>query len=141
MPFVLGGRRPGAYDAHRQAAPDLSTETVEGTTLSLESVDDVHGGDGLPLGVFGVGDGVTDHVLQENFEHTTSLLVDETGNTLYTTSTSQTTDSGLGDALDVITKYLAMTLGSALSESLSSFTTARHDECIYAMLQRRLHRE
>lgn len=130
MPFFVGGRRPEAHDAHRDDSTSrcLSTETVQGAALSLEGVDDVHGGDGLPLGVFGVGDGVTDHVLQENFQDTTSLLVDETGDTLDTTTTSQTTDSGLGNTLDVITKYLAMTLGSTLSESLSSFTTARHDE-------------
>ena len=44
----------------------LSTETVQGATLSLESVDDVHGGDRLPLGVFGVGNSVTDNVLEEH---------------------------------------------------------------------------
>ncbi|VDM84990.1 unnamed protein product, partial [Strongylus vulgaris] len=32
----------------------LSSETVEGTSLALESVDDVHGGDGLSLGVLAV---------------------------------------------------------------------------------------
>ena len=42
----------------------LGTETVEGSALSLEGVDDVEGSDGLPLGVFGVGDRVTDDVLE-----------------------------------------------------------------------------
>ena len=42
-----------------------STESVEGSSLSLKSVDDIEGGDGLALGVFGVGDGVTDDVLEE----------------------------------------------------------------------------
>lgn len=32
----------------------LTTETVEGASLTLESVDDVEGGDGLSLGVFTV---------------------------------------------------------------------------------------
>ena len=32
----------------------------------------------------------------------------------------------LGDALDVVTKDLAMALGSSLSESLSSFASSRH---------------
>ena len=44
----------------------LGTETVKGSALSLEGVDDVEGGDGLPLGVLGVGDGVTDDVLKAN---------------------------------------------------------------------------
>jgi hypothetical protein len=40
----------------------LDTETVERSPLSLERVDDVEGGDGLALGVFGVGDRVSDDV-------------------------------------------------------------------------------
>ena len=60
-------------------------------------------------------------------QNTTSFFVDEPRDTLDTTSASQTTDSGLGDTLDVITKYLAMTLGATLSESLASFATSRHD--------------
>jgi len=42
----------------------LSTETVEGSALPLESVDNVEGSDSLSLGVLGVGDGVTDDVLE-----------------------------------------------------------------------------
>ena len=38
----------------------LATEAVEGSALTLESVDDVEGGDSLALGMFGVGDSVTD---------------------------------------------------------------------------------
>lgn len=44
---------------------DLSTETVEGTALALESVDNIERCDGLALGVFGVGDGITDDTLEE----------------------------------------------------------------------------
>ena len=55
----------------------LSTETVEGTSLSLEGVDDVECGDGLSLGVLGVGDGITDDVLEEDLENSTGLFVDQ----------------------------------------------------------------
>jgi len=41
----------------------LTAESVEGTALTLQGIDDIHGGDGLPLGVFGVGDGITDDIL------------------------------------------------------------------------------
>ena len=44
---------------------NLSTETVQSATLSLEGVDDIEGGDGLSLGVLGVGDGVSDHAFEE----------------------------------------------------------------------------
>lgn len=57
-------------------AKGLSTETVQGAALSLESIDDIERGDGLPLGVFGVGDGVSDDALQEGLQDTSSLLVD-----------------------------------------------------------------
>ena len=55
---------------------DLSTETVKGTALALESVDNIERGDSLALGVFSVGDGVTDDTFQEGLENTTGLFVD-----------------------------------------------------------------
>ncbi|GMT16723.1 hypothetical protein PFISCL1PPCAC_8020 [Pristionchus fissidentatus] len=101
----------------------LSTESVEGAALALEGVDDVHGGDGLSLGVLAVGDGVTDHVLKEHLEDTTGLLIDESGDALDSTTAGETADRGLGDALDVVAKNLAMALGSSLAESFSSLST------------------
>ena len=94
---------------------NLSAETVEGLSLTLEGVDDIHGGDSLTTGVLGVGDRVTDDVLKEDLEDTTGLFVDETGDTLDTTTTGETADSGLGDTLDVVAKDLTMTLGASLS--------------------------
>ena len=44
----------------------LTSESVQGASLPLESIDDIHGGDGLPLGVFGVGDGIPDDILKED---------------------------------------------------------------------------
>jgi hypothetical protein len=54
---------------------DLTSETVKGTALSLKSVDNIEGGDGLSLGVLGVGDGVTDDTFEESLENTTSFFV------------------------------------------------------------------
>ena len=109
----------------RRVVP-LTTKAVEGAALAFEGVDDVHGSDGLPLGVFGVGDGVADDVLKEHLEDTTGLFVDQAGDTLDSTTTGQTTDGRLGDTLDVITKYLTMTLSASLSESLASLSTSCH---------------
>ena len=103
---------------------DLAAEAVEGAALALEGVDDVHGGDGLPAGVLGVGDGVTDHVLEEHLEDTAGLLVDEARDALDTATASQAADGGLGDALDVVAEHLAVTLGAALSESFTSLSTS-----------------
>ena len=99
----------------------LATETVEGPALALEGVDHVEGGDGLALGVLGVGDGITDDTLEEGLEDTTGLLVDHGGDTLDTATTGQTTDGRLGDSLDVVTQDLAVALGAAFAETLSAF--------------------
>ena len=106
---------------------DLTSESVEGSALTLQSVDDIHGGDGLSLGVLGVSDGISDDVLKEDLEDTTGLFVDESRDTFDSTTASQATDSGLGDTLDVITQDLAMTLRASLTKSFSSFTTSSHD--------------
>jgi hypothetical protein len=58
----------------------LTTEAVQGAALALESVDDIEGGDGLALGVLGVGDGIADDALEEGLEDTTGLFVDHCGN-------------------------------------------------------------
>ena len=95
--------------------------------MTFQGVDDVHGGDGLPLGVLGVGDGITDDVLKEYLQDSTGLLVDQARDTFDTPSASQTTDGGLGDSLDVIPQYFPVTLGAPLSESLSSLSSSGHD--------------
>ena len=93
----------------------LTTKSVQSTSLAFESVHHIHGCHRLALGVLGVRHRITDHVLQENFENTTSLLVDQARDSLDTATASKTTDGWLGDALDVITKYLSVTLGASLS--------------------------
>ncbi|KAH9281435.1 hypothetical protein ECG_06053 [Echinococcus granulosus] len=62
---------------HPSATMQPNRQAVEGTTLAFKSIHHVHGSDGLALRVLGVRDGVTDDVLQEDFEHTSGLLVDE----------------------------------------------------------------
>ena len=104
----------------------LTAKSVQGASLPLEGIDNVHGGDGLPLGVFGVGDGIPDDVLKEHLEHATGLLVDEARDTLDSTTASQTPDGGLGDALDVVPQHLAVPLGASLSQSLASFAASSH---------------
>ena len=104
----------------------LAAEAVEGAALALERVDDVHGGDGLAARVLGVGHGIADDVLEEHLEDTAGLLVDEAGDALDTTTACEAADGGLGDALDVVAKDLAVALGAALSESLASLSTSRH---------------
>ena len=104
----------------------LAAKAVEGAALALQSVDNVHGCDGLALGVLGVGDSVADHVLEEDLENTAGLLVDEARDALHATTAGETADGGLGDALDVVAKDLPVTLGASLAEALASLATSRH---------------
>ena len=97
--------------------------------MPLEGIDDIHGGDSLPLGVFGVGDSIPDDVLKEDLEDSTGLLIDEARDTLDSTTTRQPSDGGLGDALDVVSQHLTVTLGASLSQSFASFATSSHSAC------------
>ena len=81
----------------------LTSESVEGTSLTFQGIDDVHGSDCLPLGVLGVSDCITDHILQENLEDSSGFFVDETRDSLDSTTSCQSSDGGLRDTLDVIT--------------------------------------
>ena len=93
----------------------LTAKSVQSTALSFQSVHHIHGCHSLSLSVLGVCHGITDHVLQENFENTTGLLIDQARDTLDTATASKTTDGWLGDALDVVTKDLSVTLGASFS--------------------------
>ncbi|KAF4355654.1 hypothetical protein F8388_013071 [Cannabis sativa] len=101
-----------------------TSESVQSTALSLQSIDDVHGGNSLPASVLSVSDGVTDNVLKKDLEYTASLLVDETADTLNAATSGQTANRRLGDSLDVVPENLTMPLGSSLSQTLSSFSSS-----------------
>ncbi len=108
----------------------LGTESVQSSALSLESIDNVHGSDGLSLGMLSVGDCISNDVLQEDLEDAASFLVDQAGNTLDTAASSQSTDRWLRDALNVVAQDFPVTLGTTFSETLAAFTSSRHDELL-----------
>ena len=74
------------------------SESVHGLALSLESVDDVLGGDGLTLSVISVDERVSDDDVEECLQDLTSLRIDGGGDTFDTTTTSETTDSWFCDS-------------------------------------------
>ena len=81
----------------------LTSESVECASLSFECIYHIHGGDSLSLGVLSVGDCITDDILEENLEHTSGLFVDQTRDSLHSTTTGQSANSWLRDTLDVVT--------------------------------------
>ena len=120
---VLAFRKADCLSVRR-----LATEAVEGASLALEGIHNVHGSHRLPLGVLGVGHCVPDYVFQEHLEDTASLLVDETADALHAAPAGKTTDGGLGDALDVVTKDLPVTLCASFAKSLASLAASSHDD-------------
>lgn len=69
-----------------------------------------------------VGDSVTDNTFEESLEDTAGFFVDHGGDTLDASTTRETTDGGLGDALDVVTQNLAVTLRAAFAEAFATFS-------------------
>ena len=57
------GPKKGRFIPLDGSSSSLTAESVQSPALSLQSVDNVHGCDGLPLGVLSVGDSITDDVL------------------------------------------------------------------------------
>ena len=92
--------------------------------MSLEGVDDIEGGDGLSLGVFGVGDGVLDNVLEELSEDNSGLVIDEGADSLHTTSSGESSDGWLGDTKDGFLDSLgSVSFSSSFTGDLSEFTS------------------
>ena len=67
------------------------------------------------------------YTLEEVFQNSTSLLVNETRDTLDTTTTGKTANSRLGDALNVVAQNFAMALSTSLSETLATFSTTSYE--------------
>ena len=102
-----------AYKVHHRSHIGLSSKTIKGASLPLEGIHDIHGSNGLPLGVLCVGDGVPDDILQENLkidkfkpvnlhnylENTPGLLVDKPTDPLDATPPCKSPDGRLSDTL------------------------------------------
>jgi hypothetical protein len=63
----------------------------------------------------------------EDLEDTASLLVDEAGDTLDTATASETADSGLGDALNVVTKNLRRHVSTKNTRTMSECNNCSHE--------------
>ena len=102
----------------------LAAESVDGSSLPFQGVDDVQGSDGLSFGVFGVGNRVSDDVFKEDLEDAAGFFVNQTRDTFDTATSGETSDGGFGDTLDVITKDFSVPFGTSLSETFSSFAAS-----------------
>jgi hypothetical protein len=112
VPFCVMSQESSFF---REMLASLSSEAVESAALALQGVHDVQSSHGLAASVLSVGHSVADDVLKEHLQDTSSLLVDESGDALHAASACESSNGGLGDALDVVAKDLSVALGSALS--------------------------
>ena len=122
------------YKADIKIISHSASESVEGSSLSLEGVDDIESSDGLSLGVLSVGDGVSDHVLEERSEDNSGLVVDEGADSLNSSSSGESSDGRLGDSHDGgLDGFGGVSLGSGLSLDLSELSALSfcwsHDNC------------
>ena len=115
----------------------LTAKAVKSAALPLQSIDHIHGGDGLPLGMLGVGDSIPDDVFQEHLQHTAGLLVDQARYPLHSSTSGQTSDGRFGDPLDVVAENFPVPLGSSLPETFATFATTSHCSAAGVLLQLR----
>lgn len=76
--------------------------------------------------MLGVCYSVTDYVLQKDLENTSRLLVDEAGDTLYASTSGETTNGRLRDALNIISENLPVALRSTFAKTLASLAASSH---------------
>ena len=86
---------------------------------------------GFALGVLSVSDSVPDNRSEEGLEDFSDLLVDCEGDSLDSTSTSQTSDRGLCDSLDqrssvLLHVSLLSDLAGSFSDTFSTFSCTSH---------------
>ncbi|CAG7822362.1 unnamed protein product [Allacma fusca] len=98
------------------------------TFFNMQGIDHVHGCHCLPLGVFSVSDRISDHVLKEHLQNSSGLFVDQARDTLHSSTTSQPTNGGFRNSLDVIPQHFPVTLSSPLSKTFTSLASASHVE-------------
>ena len=122
----IGSKRKGILQGAARRVSAYLVESVQGSALTLEGVDHIECGDGLPLSVVAVRDGVSHHVLQKGLEDGSGFLVDQSRHSLHSASSRQAADRGLGHSLDRVLGLLAVSLGAALSETFASFATSGH---------------
>jgi hypothetical protein len=83
----------------------LNSISIQGSALTFQSVDNVHGCDCLPHGVLFIYVTASWVIFpKNNVQHITCFLVDKFADTFDTTSPGKTTGGWLGDTLNIFTQ-------------------------------------
>ena len=71
-----------------------TTESVKGSSLSFQSIHNIHSSHSLSFCMFSVCNSILYDIFKENLEHSTSFFIDKPRDTFDTTSASQTKNAG-----------------------------------------------
>lgn len=102
---------------------NLSSESIQSASLFLECTHNIHWSDGLSLCMFGVCHGVSDNIIQKHFQHSSDFFIDQSTDSLDSSSTRKTTDRWLSDSLDTVVQDPVMAFGRCRFPS-------SHSECL-----------
>lgn len=108
---------------------NLTTEPIKRPTLPLQRINDIQRSNRLPLRMFSISNRIANNTLQESLQYTTGFLVDHGRDTFDTAATGETTDCGLGYALDVVAQDLAVAFGTAFAEAFAAFAA-----CVFLLV-------
>ena len=61
-------KRADCFVLHLTGQEFLTSESVQGASLPLKSIDNIHSSDSLPLSMLSVGDSISDDILKENLK-------------------------------------------------------------------------
>jgi len=71
-----------------------------------------------------------------NLEDAPGFFIDEAGDALDPSATSQPPNCWLGDALDIVTKDFPVTLGASLAKTFATLASARHVVVLFVLDER-----
>jgi hypothetical protein len=77
--------------------------------------------------MFDVRSSVTNNVFRKDFQHPSGFFVNQTRNSLYSTTVGQPPNSGLSDSLDVISQHFPVPISTTFTQTFSVFTSTSHD--------------
>ena len=121
--ILLYSKLPASYKSKLY----LTTETVEGSALSLKGINNVKSSNSLSLGVLSVSCGVSDDVFEEALQNSSGIVVDVSGNTFNTTSSGKSSNSWLGDTFNAWLVCLSgVSFGADLTDTLTTFSLSDH---------------
>lgn len=108
-----------------QRDDELGFETIQGFALSFQRVYDVHCADSLTTTVFCVRNRIPDHIFKKILQNSTSLFVDQTTDSLHTSSPSEPPDSRFCDSLNIVSRHFSVSYRATLPKTFTAFS--RHD--------------